>query len=100
MMENGWMISHLTKDKSSTPTRISFKGLSSTARSMEKEFIIIIPVENIRANGFKIGSMDTELLTMLMEINLKAIGKMGKGAARESTSTRMGISMKVNGLMI
>ena len=100
MMENGWMISHLTKDKSSTPTRISFKGLSSTARSMEKEFIIIIPVENIRANGFKIGSMDMELLTMLMEINLKAIGKMGKGAARESTSTRMGMSMKVNGLMI
>lgn len=47
-------------------------------KSMEKEFIITVLEENIKDNGFMIRNMDMELFSMLMVINIKGIGKMGK----------------------
>lgn len=69
-------------------------------KSMEKEFIITVLAENIRDNGFMIRNMDMELFSMLMVINIKGIGKMGKDQVKEFMNTRMAIFTRENGLPI
>ena len=69
-------------------------------KSMEKEYIIIVQVENIKDNGYMIKSMDMVLYNMLMVINIKGIGKMGKGQVKGSMNTRMAIFTRENGLPI
>ena len=67
---------------------------------MGKEFITIAVVESIKESGFMIKNMDMELFNMLMEINMKATGKMGNVAAKVFTITRMVMCMKANGSLI
>ena len=69
-------------------------------RSMEKVFITTILEENIKGNGNMIGNMGMGLYNMQTEINMKAIGKMGKEMVKVCMNTPMVIVMKANGLMI
>lgn len=67
---------------------------------MAKEFITIAVVESIKESGFMIKNMDMELFNMLMEINMKATGKMDSDAAKVFTITQTVMCMKANGLLI
>lgn len=63
-MVNGLMISHKIRDKLFMLIKTNTKELFWMEKSMEKESIIIILEENIRASGFMTKNMDTELLIM------------------------------------
>lgn len=67
---------------------------------MEKVFIIIVPVENIKDNGYMIKNMDMVWSNMLMEINIKDNGKMDKDKDKEIISILMEIFIQENGLLI
>lgn len=69
-------------------------------RSMEKAFTIIALAASIKVNGFTIKNMAMESSSMLMAINIKGIGKMGKEQVRASTNIPMEISMKASGQLI
>lgn len=67
---------------------------------MEKEYTIIVQVENIKDNGYMIKSMDMVLYNMLMVTNIKDIGKIIKDLDREFMNILMEIYTKANGLLI
>ena len=66
----------------------------------EKGFSLGQTVKNTLACEATIKNMAMESSSMLMAINIKGIGKMGKEQVRASTNIPMEISMKVSGQLI
>jgi len=64
---------------------------------MGKVSIIIRLEANSKENGSTTRNTDMELLNMLMETDMRATGRTGKGLIREFMSTATETYMKVSG---
>lgn len=70
------------------------------AKNTVKVFTIIKLEANTKENGSMIKSTDTESLTMLMETDTRAHGKMEKDLTTAFTNTQMEMSMTDSGKTI
>jgi hypothetical protein len=69
-------------------------------RNTGEEYIIITLEENIKVNGSMIKKMDMVPFNMLVEIVMRAIGRMDKDLKMDFINIQMEMSMMENGAMI
>ena len=69
-------------------------------KSMEKEYITINQVENIKDSGWMIKNMVMELYNMQMVIDTKVIGKMDKDTNKAYINIVTEMFMMDNGSLI